>query len=174
MQPCRTSPFGRAPRRRHHRPRHNRARSRSRLHAKGQQRLRHRDRHGGRSRHHRDRPPAATPITPSSPRKAAHRGDERSRLDHRSARRHHEFPARLSARSQCPSPARSRPPGARGGVRSMRQELFTASRGDGAQLDGRASASASRSPGRRADRHRLSVSRRTCTGSMNTWPCSRP
>ena len=65
------------------------------------------------ARHHRDDPRARIPITRSSPRKAAPQRRRRVRLDHRSARRHHEFPARLSAvrgvdRRAAPRPARAR------------------------------------------------------------------
>ena len=54
----------------------------------------------------------------------------------------------------------------------MRQELFTASRGDGAQLEGRTHARQQADHARRlADRHRLSLPRRLRPTSTNTSPC---
>ena len=76
-----------------------------------------------------------TLTMPSTPRKAAFRAIGH-RLDHRSARRHDQLPARLSG--FCVSIGVQVNGRLRHGVvyDPMRQELFTASRGEGAQLDG--------------------------------------
>ena len=59
-------------------------------------------------------------------------------LDHRSARWHHQLPARLSRCSRSPSPARSRAGSStRWCTIRCARRLFTASRGAGAHLDNR-------------------------------------
>ena len=165
----------RAPRRRRHRPQ-PRPRAVARRAREEPQRLRHRSRPAW---------PSATSSRRSARLHPEHGflGEEsgaqrrrRVRLDHRPARRHHQLPARLSGvrgvdRLRVPRPRSS----TRVVYDPMRQELFTASRGDGAQLDGRRiRVSKQIDARRRADRHRVSRTARTRAGSTPTSRCSRP
>jgi myo-inositol-1(or 4)-monophosphatase len=61
----------------------------------------------------------------------------RIRLDHRPARRHDEFPARLPDIRRIDRGRAEKPAAARVVYDPMRQEFFTASRGEGAQLEGK-------------------------------------
>ena len=109
------------------------------------------------------------------PRRGKRRvGRQRSGLDHRSARWHHELHARLSDLRRVhrlPDPG---PPGTRGGVRSHApgdlHRLARRRRAGRRPQDARQQADHA---GRLADRHRLPVSRRLHPGSTNTSPCSR-
>ncbi len=107
--------------------------------------------------------------------KRPERPGQRVRVDHRSARRHHEFPARLSAVRGVDRRAAARPHGARGRLRPDAPGAVhrLARRRCAARRQAHPRQPAHR-PGARADRHRLSVSHRTCNGSTRTWRCSRP
>ena len=94
------------------------------------------DQHG-RARHHRDGPPHRTPTTASSPRKAAAAAATSSSG---SSTRSTAPPISCTASrcSRCRSPSSTAAGSSTRVVYDpMRQELFTASRGDGAQLDGK-------------------------------------